>query len=76
MPIPWSDEEKFYDNDNIVKYNSVIEKVCDDNNLSFVNLLDLLEPSDLDDGLHPNSEGHKKMFLKIKEFLLKNKIVQ
>jgi lysophospholipase L1-like esterase len=76
MPIPWSDEEKFYDNDNIVKYNEVIKKICDDNDLPFIDLLDLLDPVDLDDGLHPNSEGHKKMFLKIKEFLLINKIVQ
>lgn len=37
---------------------------------------DLLELSDLDDGLHPNPKGHKKIFLKIKEFLLTNKIVQ
>ena len=76
MPIPWSAEEKFYDNDNIVKYNSVIEKVSAEHDLPFVNLLDLLEVDNLDDGLHPNSEGHKKMFLRIKEFLLINKIVQ
>lgn len=76
MPIPWSDEEKFYDNDNIVKYNAVIKKISDDNNLLFIDLLDLLESSNLDDGLHPNSKGHKKIFLKIKEFLLTNNIVQ
>jgi len=75
MPIPWSDEEKFYDNESIAKYNAIIEKISTENNLPFVNLLDLLEPNDLDDGLHPNSEGHKKMFLKIKEFLLNSKIV-
>jgi len=76
MPIPWSTEEKFYDSDNVAKYNAVIEKVSSEHNLPFLNLLDLLELSDLDDGLHPNSNGHKKMFLKIKEFLLTNKIVQ
>jgi lysophospholipase L1-like esterase len=76
MPIPWSTEEKFYDNDNVAKYNAVIKEVSSEHNLPFLNLLDLLEFSDLDDGLHPNSNGHKKMFLKIKEFLLANKIVQ
>ncbi len=76
MPIPWSDEEKFYDNESIAKYNAIIEKISTKNNLPFVNLLDLLEPNDLDDGLNPNSEGHKKMFLRIKEFLFSNKIVQ
>ena len=76
MQIPWSTEEKFYDSDNVAKYNAVIEKISSEHNLPFLNLLDLLELSVLDDGLHPNSNGHKKMFLKIKEFLLTNKIVQ
>lgn len=75
MPVPWS-AEKFYDNENISRYNSVIKKVSKENNLLFVNLFDLLKMSDLDDGLHPNSKGHEKMFLKIKEFLLSNIIVQ
>ncbi|MBI2411204.1 MAG: hypothetical protein HYV32_04910 [Candidatus Kerfeldbacteria bacterium] len=76
MPIPWSTEEKYYDNDTIAKYNSVIEKVSAEYTLPFVHLLDVLEVHDLDDGLHPNSNGHKKIFLKIKEFLLAHKIVQ
>jgi lysophospholipase L1-like esterase len=73
-PVPWS-EEIFYDNENTLKYNSVIEKVSKKYNLLFISLFDLLNVSDLDDGLHPNSKGHNKMFLKIKEFLLSNKIV-
>jgi acyl-CoA thioesterase I len=75
MPVPWS-AEKFYDNDNISKYNSVIENISKKNTLPFINLFDLLDMGDLEDGLHPNSKGHEKMFLKIKEFLLSNKIVQ
>lgn len=75
MPVSWS-EEKFYNNENILKYNSVIKKVSKENNLLFINLIDLLDIKDLNDGLHPNSKGHEKMFLKIKEFLLSNIIVQ
>jgi len=74
-PIPWA-TEKFYDNENVSKYNSVIEEVSSKHRLPFVNLFDLLEANDLYDGLHPNSDGHNKMFLRIKEFLLSNKIVQ
>lgn len=74
MPIPWA-TEKFYDNENVTLYNSAIKKICNEYKLPFVNLLDLLSTDDLDDGLHPNSEGHKKIFLKIKKFLLSNKIV-
>ncbi len=74
MPIPW-DTTKFYDNDNIAKYNSVIKKVSGDTTLPFIDLLDLLNKNDFDDGLHPDSNGHKKMFLEIKKFLLTNKII-
>ena len=34
---------------------------------------DLLNESDLEDGLHPNSIGHEKIFLRVKDFLAKNK---
>ena len=75
MPVPWS-PEKFYSNDNVAKYNSVIKKISGEYNLPFIDLLDLLETNELEDGLHPNSDGHKKMFLKVKEFLLSNKFVE
>ncbi len=75
MPVPWS-PEKFYSNNSVAKYNSVIKKISREYNLPFIDLLDLLEMNELEDGLHPNSDGHKKMFLKVKEFLLTNKIVQ
>ena len=29
----------------------------------------------LDDGLHPNTEGHKKIFERVKAFLLEKKIL-
>ena len=74
MPIPWA-KEKFYDNENIAKYNLTLEKAAREHGLPFINLLDLLNANDLDDGLHPNSDGHKKMFLRIKDFLLANRIV-
>ncbi len=75
MPIPWS-PEKFYSNDNVAKYNLVIKKISNEYNLPFIDLFDLLKTNELEDGLHPNSDGHKKIFLKVKEFLFSNKIVQ
>ena len=35
----------------------------------------LLDKEDLEDGLHPNSAGHEKMFQRVKDFLIKNKII-
>lgn len=75
MPSPWS-QEKFHSNSNVVKYNSIIKKISEEHNLPFIDLLDLLEINHLEDGLHPNSSGHKKIFLAVKDFLLSNKIIQ
>ena len=75
IPKIW-DTEKFYDNNVIAKYDSIIKRVSSENDLPFLDLLDLIEPKDLDDGLHPNTEGHKKMFLKVKDFLFSIKYVQ
>ncbi len=68
MPIPWN-ETKFYENEIIQKYDKVIEKVATENSLKYIPMFDLLNEGDLDDGLHPNTKGHKKMFEKINEEL-------
>lgn len=72
MPVPWSDKNKNYDNANIDLYNSLIKDICEKHNLPFLNILDLLTPDDLEDGLHPNANGHRKMFETIKEFVVAN----
>lgn len=68
-------ENRFWSNSRIKKYNSVIKSICDEMNIPFLNMLDVLEVKDLPDGLHPDSHGHEKMFQRIKDFLLKNNIV-
>lgn len=68
-PVPIGDKNINYDNTNIDLYNSLIKDVCDKNNIPFLEVQDLLNLSDLDDGLHPNTEGHQKMFQEVKEFV-------
>jgi lysophospholipase L1-like esterase len=75
QPFPWSTTGKCYSNRNILKYNNIIKSVCSNNNLHFIEMADLLQISDLSDGLHPNSEGHKKMFKEVKDYLLIKKVV-
>lgn len=74
-PIPWS-EAMYYVNKNIQQYNKIIKDCCRDNNTLFIEMFDLLDRDDLDDGLHPNSQGHQKIFEKVKDFLLENKLVE
>ena len=74
-PCEWK-PTKFYTNDIVKKYDSVIKEVCANADVLFLEMNDLLNDADLEDGLHPNPQGHEKMFLRVKEFLLTNKIVQ
>lgn len=73
-PIPW-ETNFYYKNENIKKYSKIIESKCKKNNLLYIDMYDLLDDSDLPDGLHPNADGHEKMFGKIKRELIKNKIL-
>ena len=58
---------KFYDNDTIDFYDSLIEKECKILCAEYIPLRDVLTHEDYIDGLHPNDEGHKKIFGVVKE---------
>ena len=73
-PTPWN-TDNFYENKNVKEYNQAIKDFCRKNNLLFIDLFDLLDKEDLEDGLHPNSAGHEKMFQRVKDFLIANKII-
>lgn len=74
MPVPW-DETRYFDEENAALYNAKIKEICGNNKLLFIEMLDSLNDDDLEEGLHPNSKGHEKMFLRIKDFLIENKII-
>lgn len=63
-PIPWN-TDKTYTNERIKKFNKIIGDFCSKNNLKFISINDLLNNDDLVDGLHPNVQGHIKMFERI-----------
>lgn len=67
--------DKYFDNENISIYNSKLRKICAENNLLFVEMLDLLEVGDLEDGVHPDSQGHEMMLQQIKDALLTSEII-
>jgi len=69
MPLPWSPDE-FFSNSKSAEYDSIIRQTCTRHGLGFIPLSDLPDRSELADGLHPNTEGYRKMFQRILEFLL------
>jgi lysophospholipase L1-like esterase len=67
---PYLSEEtgEAYNNQSIGEYDEIIKSFCEENNLTFVDVLGLLiNDDDLCDGLHPGSIGHQKLFEAIKE---------
>src|SRR3989344_636977 len=69
MPVPWIDI--YYSNENIKKYSDIMKKVCGKNNVLFLDI-EQLENEDFNDGLHPNTVGHEKIFNQVRDFLIKN----
>jgi acyl-CoA thioesterase-1 len=77
-PVPW-DTTISYKNDYIKKYNEILRSICNENDVYFIEFFDEWIKFNykilLEDGAHPNPEGHKKMFETIKKFLFKNRII-
>ncbi len=62
---PFDNENTFISVETI-KYNYAIQKHCSQHHLVFVDLASHLTIQDIDDGVHPNSAGHQKIFEVVK----------
>lgn len=72
MPVSWADI--YYTNKNIKKYSKIMEEVCKENGVLFLDL-PALDDSEFTDGLHPNTAGHKKIFEVVKSFLIQHELI-
>jgi lysophospholipase L1-like esterase len=72
-------ENSHYLNERLAAYNQVILKVAQEKQLKFVDFFPEWKKLDLTklfaDGLHPNTEGHRMMFEKIKDQLFLTNLV-
>ena len=77
-PIPWYPKYS-YKNEYIKSFDEIIKSLCEKNKIYFVEVFKKWTSDDyktlLQDGVHPNSEGHEKIFETVKDFLIQNKIV-
>ncbi|TSC69035.1 MAG: putative TesA-like protein protease [Parcubacteria group bacterium Gr01-1014_56] len=76
-PIPWN-KEFAYRTDEIMKFDIVMAKVAIDNKIGFISMQNVfgVDPQIcLSDALHPNATGHRLMFLRVKDYLEKEKII-
>jgi len=70
-PIPW-DKNKSYKSEWVRDYDHAINEFCANRGLMFISMEDIINKSDLEDGLHPNAVGHKKIFQRVRGFLTEN----
>lgn len=68
VPLPWN-KEKSYFNEKIIKFDNKLQEICKKNNIKYLKLYDLLSANDLEDGLHPSTQGHQKLSDKITNFV-------
>ena len=78
MPISWVPD--LYHTLKLTKRNNdIIREECKKSGVPFIDLFSEWSKLDyaklLDDGIHPTTEGHKKIFKTVSAFLLKNKLL-
>jgi lysophospholipase L1-like esterase len=67
VPVHWCDW--CYTNERIKTYNDALQQLCEKNEMIFVDLFGILSVDELADGLHPNTQGHEKIFRHAKEYI-------
>ncbi|MCC7570397.1 hypothetical protein KO465_03565 [Candidatus Micrarchaeota archaeon] len=72
-PVSWN-EDHSYKNSYVKKYDAILKQICFENEVLFIFVYDKLTNRDLEDGLHPNSQGHEKLFKIIKNTMANEKL--
>ena len=60
---------KFYDNNVVVQYDSILKELCKNSMVKCISMYDVLQNEDFADGLHPNENGYKKIFETLIKYL-------
>jgi len=67
---PWRPDVSYF-NESINKLDDTIRKFCKENELKYIPLADVIGKNNLFDGLHPNTQGHIKIFNKVRSGIIK-----
>lgn len=74
-PVPWN-KNCHYLNADIEKYSTKLKELAEKHKIDYIHLFDALDNEDLEDGIHPNSSGHEKIFEIVKNHLVKRKLIR
>lgn len=64
------DGQSHFTNDRVARFDDIAESVCGEHGVLYIPMHDLIGLADLEDGLHPNSQGHRKMFERVRDTLV------
>lgn len=56
------DDEKAYRQENAIYFDKIIHRYCTDSHVAYIPLQQVVANEDLFDGLHPNTNGHQKIY--------------
>jgi lysophospholipase L1-like esterase len=77
MPVSWA--ELSYSNPKLEEYRNVMKRVCKAKGITFIDVYGKFIKKNyqqlLQDGLHPNSKGHQKIFVAVRGRLQKEGIL-
>jgi lysophospholipase L1-like esterase len=63
--------EEWFNEDRLVEFDGIIKNIADDVGCNLISMYGILEKSDFcEDSLHPNAQGHEKIFERIKNSLI------
>lgn len=78
VPCPWNNE-LFYRNGSIQAYDVLIQEVAQAGLCQFIDLAGTFSEVDVrehfEDGLHPDSWGHQRIFERVRDFLSERKFI-
>jgi lysophospholipase L1-like esterase len=63
-PLIW-DPNQSMQNKYLEANDEIIKKICLDEKVRYVSMDGLLKSADFEDGLHPNTQGHEKIYEKV-----------
>lgn len=77
-PLYWI-PDRAYTNQSVIEYDQEIKQICLEQGVHFIEIFQSFKVDHyiglLEDGLHPTSEGHRRILELVKKYLEENKII-
>lgn len=73
-PVAWN-KNGYYFNSTMRNYNDILKKIVNQEKIFYVDLSNLFNKKDFEDGVHLTSQGHEKLLHKVKDFLERNELI-